>query len=108
MPRFPSYVGIRSGVATPSATTPSAPPKPANLAPAKKASSSGKRYFEFVEGTSSKFWEIEIAGADVTVRYGRIGADGQMKSKSFADEAAAQKHGDGLIAEKTEKGYVEK
>ena len=59
-------------------------------------------------GAKSKFWEIDIAGTDVTVRYGRIGADGQTKTKSFADESAAQKHADGLIEEKTEKGYAEK
>lgn len=25
-----------------------------------------KRRFEFAEGASSKFWEVEVAGADVT------------------------------------------
>ena len=67
-----------------------------------------KRYFEFVDAKSSKFWEISQSGCDVTVRFGRIGASGQTQTKTFADEAAAMKHADKLIEEKTEKGYVEK
>ena len=50
---------------------------------------------------------LSHVGGDVTVRYGRIGTNGQTQSKSFADEAAAEKHADKLIAEKTAKGYVE-
>jgi len=65
------------------------------------------RYFEFVGGSSSKFWEVSITGSDVTVRYGRIGTDGQSKTKSFSDEAAAVRHAEKLIAAKTGKGYVE-
>jgi predicted DNA-binding WGR domain protein len=67
-----------------------------------------KRYFEFVEGTSSKFWEISVDGTDVTVRFGRIGTGGQTKTKSFGDESAAQSHAEKLVEEKTGKGYVEK
>ena len=66
-----------------------------------------KRRFEYVAGTSDKFWEIEIAGTDVTVRFGRTGTAGQVKTKSFPDEAAAKKHAEKLIAEKTGKGYKE-
>ena len=65
------------------------------------------RHFEFVDGSSSKFWEVGVNGTDVTVRYGRIGTDGQTQTKSFGDAAAAQKHADKLIAEKTKKGYSE-
>jgi DNA ligase-1 len=67
-----------------------------------------KRYFEFVDDKSSKFWEISREGASVTVRFGRIGANGQTQTKTFADEPAAKKHADKLIEEKTGKGYVEK
>ena len=66
-----------------------------------------RRRFEFVEGTSNKFYEVTIAGSDVTVRFGRNGTDGQTSTKSFADSAAAQKHADKLIAEKGSKGYRE-
>ena len=65
------------------------------------------RHFEFVEGSSSKFWEVTAKDNAVTVRYGRIGSGGQTQSKSFGDTAAAQKHADKLIAAKTQKGYSE-
>jgi cell wall assembly regulator SMI1/predicted DNA-binding WGR domain protein len=66
-----------------------------------------KRYFEFVEGTSSKFWEIWIEGTEVRTRYGRIGAAGQTTVKDQGSAAAAKKLHDSLVAEKTKKGYVE-
>jgi uncharacterized protein (TIGR02996 family) len=61
--------------------------------------------YEFEEGNSSKFWEIEISGNAVTTTWGKIGTDGQSKEKPFADAAAAKKEYDKLIKEKTGKGY---
>ncbi len=66
------------------------------------------RYFEFVEGSSSKFWSIAMAGNDVTVKYGRIGTNGQEKTKSFKSSSAAQQYYDDIVEEKVEKGYEEK
>ncbi len=66
------------------------------------------RYFEFVSGTSSKFWEITQNGTQHTVRYGRIGAKGATKTKTFGDEASMQASAEKLITQKTGKGYVEK
>lgn len=122
VPRFPSYVGIRTGDGparkTSSAATSAAPSRtksnpastsastPAAATPA-AAASGGKRRFEFRDEKSDKFWEIEVAACEVTVRYGRNGTNGQTNTKSFANEAAARKHADGLISEKTDKGYVE-
>lgn len=65
------------------------------------------RRFEFQEGTSSKFWEIDQSGNDVTTRWGRIGTAGQEKTKTFASEAKARAEYDSLIREKTSKGYKE-
>ena len=65
------------------------------------------RRFELAEGGSAKFWEIARDGAAVTVRYGRIGSGGQAKTKQFADEAAAIRHAEDLVREKTGKGYIE-
>jgi predicted DNA-binding WGR domain protein len=72
------------------------------------------RRFEFVgadeeRGTSSsaKFWEVSVEGSAVTVRFGRIGTDGQTKVKDLGSADAANKEADKLIAEKTRKGYVE-
>ncbi len=78
-------------------------------APSPPANGAGQpRYFEFVGGTSAKFWEVSQSGCDVTTRWGRIGSAGQSQVKSFADEAAAAKAVERLIGEKTGKGYVEK
>ena len=115
VPRFPSYVGVRHDAKPEPIAEPPALRKPTGkttVVAVKKSPSSEdstmKRYFEFVEGTSSKFWEISMSGSDVTTRWGRIGTDGQSKTKTFKDEAAAKKEYDKLIAEKTGKGYVEK
>jgi predicted DNA-binding WGR domain protein len=60
-----------------------------------------------VEGTASKFWEITVEGTSATVRYGKIGTEGQSKTKVLADEAAALRYAEGLIVEKVGKGYRE-
>ena len=65
------------------------------------------RRFELVEGKSSKFWEVQAEGCTVTVRFGRMGTNGQTQTKTFADEAAALKEQDKLIRAKTAKGYAE-
>jgi predicted DNA-binding WGR domain protein len=65
------------------------------------------RRFEFVEGTSSKFWQIEQQGSQVITTYGRIGSSGTSSTKVEADASAAAKLVAKLIAEKTKKGYVE-
>ncbi len=67
-----------------------------------------KRYFEFVEGSSSKFWEVWIDGTQVLTRYGKIGASGQTTVKDEGSAAGASKLHDKLVREKTGKGYVEK
>jgi len=65
------------------------------------------RRFELIEGTSSKFWEIEQTGRDLNIRWGRIGTAGQHQTKSFADHSKASAALDKLIHEKTRKGYAE-
>ena len=66
-----------------------------------------KRRFEFVQGTSAKFYEVEVSGNAVSVTFGRIGTSGQTQTKQFASRADAQKHADLQIAHKLKKGYVE-
>ena len=46
------------------------------------------RRFEFVSGNSAKFWEIRLAGTAVTVRFGRLGTEGQMQAKTFPSPEA--------------------
>jgi uncharacterized protein (TIGR02996 family) len=62
---------------------------------------------EFKEGTSNKFWELALAGAEYKVRWGRIGSSGQEKLFSFASTNEAKVEADKLVAEKKKKGYQE-
>jgi DNA ligase-1 len=133
VPRFPSFVRVRAdagaapaaaaggkkGRATKSfkgsktvsaanidasSTSASAATAPAAPAP---AAATGTRRFEFIEGSAAKFWEIAVNDADVTVRFGRIGTNGQTQTKTLPTADKARQHADKLIAEKTGKGYVE-
>jgi DNA ligase-1 len=117
VPRFPSFVGVRVDAAPVNVDKPkivsfaessqraqSQPPAEAAGPPA----GTRPRHFEFIEGKSSKFWEVSQSGADMTTRWGRIGTTGQSKTKTFSDAAAAAKQVAKLIAEKTGEGYVER
>lgn len=58
--------------------------------------------YELVEGTSSKFWQIEKAKGDTyKVSWGRIGSAGQTQLKKLT----AAQH-DKLVGEKVKKGYA--
>lgn len=65
------------------------------------------RRFEFSEGSSNKFWEIELSGSGFTVTWGKIGTTGQTQTKDFPTEAKAQTEHDKLVSEKVKKGYAE-
>jgi len=118
VPRFPSFVRLNQAAKIAQPTAATAAPSAAKAGKSKGPTpltttrrpekAMTKRYFEYQDDKSSKFWEITMSGNDVTVRFGRIGANGQTQTKTFGDPAAAQKHADKLIEEKTEKGYVEK
>ena len=64
--------------------------------------------YEFSEGTSNKFWQIDLSGKSFTTTYGKIGTGGQTTVKTFKTDAEAKKEYDKLVAEKTKKGYVAK
>jgi DNA ligase-1 len=106
VPRFPSYVGVRYDVKMPQPETAPAAPSKKAAAPAPPAS--GARRFEFVDGSSSRFWEVAVSGNELTTRWGKIGATGQSKTKTYADAAAARAAADKLVVEKTADGYREK
>jgi predicted DNA-binding WGR domain protein len=104
-------VGVRDDAAWPT-TTRTTPLAVANVptpapGPTPSAASPATRRFELVEGSSSKFWEVARDGSRVAVRYGRIGGDGQSKTKELASEDLARRHTEELIAEKVAKGYRE-
>jgi uncharacterized protein (TIGR02996 family) len=65
------------------------------------------RTFEFDDGKSRKFWNIDLQGQRFTVTYGRLGTQGQTQTKEFADATKAQAEHDKLVKEKLGKGYVE-
>ena len=65
------------------------------------------RQLELIDGKSKKFWNIELDGTDHTVNFGRLGTNGQTKTKSFDSASAAKKAYDKLVAEKLKKGYVD-
>lgn len=74
-----------------------------------------KRYFEFVGedagrsvSNSSKFWEIAVDGSVLTVRFGKIGTNGQTTVKDRGTPEAAETEAIKLISSKVKKGYVEK
>ena len=64
--------------------------------------------FELSEGTSNKFWEIAVEGSSTTVRFGRLGTDGQVQTKDHGAPDKARAAAEKLVAEKTKKGYLEK
>ena len=71
------------------------------------------RRFQFIGGTSSKFWTIfppEQADKDnwqVSVKYGRIGTPGTDYSKVFYSKYGALGYYNSKILEKRNKGYIE-
>jgi DNA ligase 1 len=73
----------------------------------KASTTASARYFECTDGNSSKFWEISWGACEVTTRWGRIGTDGQSKTKSFDSAQKVDAERDKLILEKTSKGYNE-
>lgn len=83
-------------VAAPAAVPPPPAPPPAAV-----------RRFEFVHGTSTKFWEVGQRDAELTVRFGRIGTNGQTQTRMLASEERAARELEKLVAEKLRKGYRE-
>lgn len=65
------------------------------------------RRFEFVGGTSAKFWMCSVEGSTFIVVYGRLGTDGQRKEKEFDDDEEAEAEMAKKIAEKLKEGYAE-
>ncbi len=65
------------------------------------------RRFEFVGGSSSKFWEVSQTDTEVTVRFGRIGSDGQTQTKDCGSWEDASERVRKLVAEKLKEGYLE-
>ncbi len=125
IPRFPSYIGIRSDVTAATMT----PPKPAGTVVVVSSTVTvaatatpptavppavapgdvpEKRMFECVEDGSAKFWEVWLDGSTLHTRWGKLGTDGRLTPKTFPNTEKAQNEYDKLVAEKVKKGYVER
>ena len=65
------------------------------------------RPFEYDDGSSRKFWEIDLEGQMVLVRFGRLDTQGTSQVKDLGSDGAAQAHHDRMIATKLKKGYTE-
>lgn len=58
------------------------------------------------DGSAHKFYEVTVDGTAVSVRYGRIGAAGQLQSSSFPTADKARAAAAKKIGEKVRKGYA--
>ncbi len=111
LPRFPSYLRVRTDQPLAASPPPIAPPKakkPALVQPVATPTTPGKRYFECVEDGASKFWEVWVEGNDLKTRWGKIGTEGRITVKMFATPEKAQQEAAKLTQEKLAKGYEEK
>ena len=67
-----------------------------------------KKYFEYTDAVSNKFWEINLKGNQVIITFGRIGNKPQQIKKKFSSNEESKKFAETKIKEKTNKGYREK
>jgi len=66
-----------------------------------------KQRLEYKDEKSNKFWEVEVKGKEMVVRYGKIDTEGQVSVKKFASVSGAETAAEKAVAEKVKKGYVE-
>lgn len=62
-------------------------------------------YLELSEGNSHKFYEVKVKETTVSIRFGRIGDQGQTQSKSYPTIEKAKTEAEKKIREKLRKGY---
>ncbi|WP_002745229.1 DUF4132 domain-containing protein [Leptospira mayottensis] len=64
-----------------------------------------KQALTYQDGSSNKFWNIEVHGNSFTVTYGKIGTAGQTQTKTYDNEDKCLKEAEKLLSEKLKKGY---
>lgn len=64
-----------------------------------------KHLLTYQDEKSDKFWEVEVKGKEMRVRYGKTGSEGQASVKKFTSVSAAETAAEKAIAEKVKKGY---
>lgn len=60
----------------------------------------------FRRGTSNKFWEVTIDGAQVTTTFGRVGTKGRARTLRYASAADAKRSVEHHVQHRLKKGYV--
>ncbi len=66
-----------------------------------------KKYLEYKDEKSHKFWAIEVKDNSRTVTYGKVGSKGRSSTKTFDTAEAAQKDAEKMIKAKIKEGYKE-
>ncbi|WP_026423398.1 WGR domain-containing protein [Actinokineospora inagensis] len=68
----------------------------------------GTTYLELSEpgGGAHKYYEVRVEDTEVTITYGRIGEQGQVRTAAFADHDKAVRAAEKKIGEKVRKGYA--
>jgi predicted DNA-binding WGR domain protein len=66
-----------------------------------------KKHLKYIDGSSDKFWQIEVINNSYTVIYGRNGTSGTSQVKTFDDDVQCLKAAEKLLNEKIKKGYSE-
>ncbi|ACO48217.1 WGR domain-containing protein [Deinococcus deserti] len=66
-----------------------------------------RAYLEYSDpnGAEHKFYEVLVEGSELTIRYGRIGSEGQKQVKTLASPEKAVAEAAKKVAEKRRKGY---
>ena len=60
-----------------------------------------KRYFEYTDAVSNKFWEIDLKVSQVAITFGRIGIKNPASQvKEFSSKDDAKKYAERKIREK--------
>ena len=68
-----------------------------------------KKYFEFKDNISNKFWEINLKKNQMIITFGRIGIKNPVSQlRKFDTNEEAKKYAERKIKEKINKGYLEK
>lgn len=70
-----------------------------------KSQSQANSYLELRDDTSDKFWEVSLDGNVITLRWGKIGTEGQKKTKTLDSHEKATSHALKLKQAKINKGY---
>jgi predicted DNA-binding WGR domain protein len=62
---------------------------------------------QFVEGGSRKYWRGRVDGRTLVINFGRMGTEGQTKTKDYRNEGEARAELEKTAGSKRRKGYAD-